>query len=81
MLNPADRITPVSSPQRQIPIDLLTPRGSENASVRFTSTDIDSDFRHPAQTARVMTSSHHHLQPRYVLESKPVRYEPRSSTF
>lgn len=62
------------------PVDFLTPRGFENSSVRFTTTDLENDLRNPAPTARVVTSSQP-LQSRYVLETKPVRYEPRSSTF
>lgn len=64
---------------------------ADRAMVHFTNTDTDaddSDSRFSAPAGRVLTRSNsatapraNNLRPRYVLESQPVRYEPRSSTF
>ncbi len=64
---------------------------ADRAMVRFANTDTDaddSDFRFSAPAGRAATRSNsatapraNNLRPRYVLESQPVRYEPRSSTF
>ena len=67
------------------------PSTADRAMVRFTNTDTeaeDTDSRFHAPAARSLTRLNpaaapraNNLQPRYVLESRPARYEPRSSTF
>ncbi|MBV9658854.1 MAG: hypothetical protein JO295_12155 [Verrucomicrobia bacterium] len=82
---PARNENRVAAANRRAPINLAP----SSASVRFVDADndLDSDPRFstvpsPRLNAAATTRRDDNaLRPRYVLESQPARYEPRSSTF
>jgi hypothetical protein len=69
-------LTAPPSALRHSPIEFGVPvAATGNASLHFANTGVDID------TSRSASPGARSLRPRYVLESQPVRYEPRSSTF
>ena len=69
-------LTAPPSAQRQSPIEYRAPAAAAGtASLHFANAGVD------IENSRSASPGARSLRPRYVLESQPVRYEPRSSTF